>query len=546
MGPKDSNSPSTVAGPQGGDLTRETLSAGAIVMVFVVLAGLYLSRPGLGWDESLQVPIAETYRQWFAGLPGTLNWDDLYKTLGRFHSHPPLAEYAIAGATQLFGNSMGRLYAARVASVISMAALVAAVYFFTRAARGRLAALAASVFLILMPRVFAHSILASIDMPAALWWFVAAALFYAAMENPKLAWVAGLAAALAFLTKITAIALPFVLWPWGIFFFGKRAVPAIVWSAMLTPALFFLGWPFLWDTPVANVGKYFGEKFPFIVSAYAAFGVDLKTAGDGAHRMMARVDIPVFYFGKVYSGAVPWHYPLVMTAVTTPIGILLAAAAGALRWLGERQNARLYAFLLWNVVFWLAAFGAGIFKPYDGVRLFLVIFPFVAILAGIGLEWAWQALLSRGVPKWLAGAALALFVAAQAIGFARYEPFGLSYYNLAVGGLKGAAAKGLPVTFWGETIDDTIYSYINTNAPEGASITVFPMGGIYAENVRFFGLVRPDIRDVAFEDQWDYLIVANRGGYLNSRPDIEALVKDAVVTRYVNGVPTAWLVERKR
>ena len=72
------------------------------------------------------------------------------------------------------------------------------------------------------------------------------------------------------------------------------------------------------------------------------------------------------------------------------------------------------------------------------------------------------------------------------------------------------------------------------------------MGRIYVENMRFLGLIRPNIRDVYVEDDWDYLVVANRGDALAGREDIRALTTGAAVTKTIQGVPAAWLVERKR
>lgn len=526
---------------RGGARSTELLIPAAIVIGYLVLAGYYLSRPGLAWDEALDIPFGETFRIWFAGLPATWHWSQFYDALGRFTSHPPLAKYAMAVTIQLFGDAMSRVYAARVASVAEMVVLLMAVYFFTSYVRGRLAAALACVMLVLMPRFFSHSILATIDMPMALTWFLAAAAFYVAMEHRRWAWVAGLAMAIACLTKINGFALPLVLWPWGLYFYRRRALPAVVWSLILTPVVFFALWPFLWAEPLVAVGKYFGEKFSFVVSLYAAMGIDLRTAGDPLHRMLRRVDVPVYYFGKVYTSP-PWHYPFVETLLTTPLAILAAAAVGAAGWLRRRAESRLYAFLLWNILFWLGAFAVGLQRPYDGVRLFLVIFPFVAILAGLGAEHIIRALKSR----FAKALALAAIVATPAAAFFAYEPYGLSYYNALAGGLPGAAAMGMQVTAWGETVDDTIFEHINAAAPEGARVAAFPMERLYVENMRFFGLLRGDIRDVTTTEDWDYLIVANRQDSLASRSDIADFTKGAVVTKTVRGVPAAWLIQRKR
>jgi 4-amino-4-deoxy-L-arabinose transferase-like glycosyltransferase len=441
---------------------------------------------------------------------------------------------------------MGFLYAARVAGVVTTAVLLGAVYMFTLGVRDRFTAVCATVFLVLMPRFIANGFFAILDIPTALWWFAAAALFYLAMENRKLAWAAGLAAGLALTTKINCLLLPVVLWPWGLYFYRRKAVPAIVWSAVLMPVVFFALWPFLWADPIVNFGKYFGEKFGFVVAVYKWFGVDLATHGDALHRMLQRSAVPVLYVGKVYAGGVPWHYPLVMTAITTPPGILAAAAAGAARWLREREDAALFSFLIVNVAFWLLAFAAGLAEAYDGVRLFLNIFPFVAILAAIGVRWAWQAVAKTpiGVPG--AWAVAVLFVASQAGGTLLYGPYGLSYYNRLIGGLKGAERNGFDVTFWGEPADFTMLEYINDHAAQGAKVASFPMGRLYVNNMRAFALIRLDLTPVLTEDDWDFLIIANRGGFLESRGDLKALTADAVVTRKVRGVPAAWLVEKRR
>ncbi len=522
------------------------LPAVAIVTSYFVLAGCYLSRPGLAWDEALYVPYAESCRLWFAGLPATLNWNDLYNSLGRFTSHPPLSTYCMALATQLFADSMSRLYAARVASVFAMAFLLMGVYYFTLRARSVCAAVLSCVFLILMPQFFAHSLLATAEIHMALWWFVAAALFYAAMDNRKLALPAALAAAFAFLTKINAVALPLVLWPWGLYFYRKKALPAILYTIVIVPVVFFAGWPFLWAEPVIALGKYFGEKFAFVVGAYAAFGVDLPRLGDPIHRMITRTNVSVFYFGRFFEKA-PWHYASVMTLLTTPVTVLLCAVGGGIALARKRESIRFATFLIWNISFWLLAFTVGLARPYDGTRLFLLVFPFVAILAAIGAEHVYTVLAKARPRRIAAFAVIAVFLLAPAAAaFFAYEPFGLSYYNIVLGGLPGAYKAGMPVTYWGETADDEIFNYINTNAPEGARLAAFPADVLYVENMRWFGLVRADINYVAVSDDWDFMIVANRGDALSSRGDIEGMTKDALVTKYVRGVPAAWLVKAQR
>lgn len=539
---------SKVSGPddagQGRRATADILPLIIILAVYLVLAGLYLSAPGLAWDEALIAPWAEEKLRWFEGLPGSWSWEAFYGSVGRLTSHPPLFQYQTALAIKLFGDPVGTLFAARIASAVSMAGLLAAVYFFTLRTVGAVAAAAATIFLTAIPQVFEHSIMATCDAAISLWWFAAAALFYAAMHNRRLAWAAGLAAAFAFLTKINAIALPLVLWPWGLYSFGRRALPAIVWTVILVPTLFYALYPAMWPEPFVGAGKYLGDKFGFVVTAYSALGIDLKTAGDAAHRMLQRTEVPVLFFGHVYARA-PWHYAVVMTLITTPVAVIAWAASGAARLL-KLGRPGLMPFLAWNIVFWLGAFSVGLGRPYDGTRLFAVIFPFVAVMAGSGFEAAWMYFPKTKAGRGLLGVAAVATVASLSLAFFPIQPFGMSYYNSLVGGLPGAAERGLSVTYWGETADSEITAPLNGNAGEGARVAAFPMDSIYVENLRFFGLIRPDMRNVSYKDDWDYLIVANRGDALASRPDVVALTKDATVTKRVQGVPAAWLVQKKR
>jgi 4-amino-4-deoxy-L-arabinose transferase-like glycosyltransferase len=475
-----------------------------------------------------------------------MNAEDFNNTLALYQSHPPLSKYAIALTIQLFTPSLGFLYAARVAGVAALAALLAAVYLFVRALRGRMEALLAVAFLFVMPRVFANSLFAVQDSLTTLLWFAAAALFYLAMENRKLAWVAGLAAGLAMATKINGLMLPLVLWPWGLYFHRKRALPAIIWSAILMPVVFFALWPFLWVAPIINTGKYFGEKFAFVVSLYRLFGVDLTTEGDAASRMMIRSSVWVRYFKTLYPNGPPWHYAVVMTVITTPVTVVAAAAGGAVRWFRERSERAFIAFLAWNVAFWLILFSCGLSKPYDGVRLFLCVFPFVAILAALGAAWAWRSLAALGAPRWAATAALAVYVALSSVGLLRYGAFGQSYYNCCVGGLAGADKIGFDVTFWGETIDAEMLRHLEKIAPPGSRVAAYPMGRLYVHNTIAFGLLGAELRPVEESEDWDFLIIANRGAYLSQRPDLKILTHDAAVVATVRGVPGAWIVERKR
>jgi len=87
---------------------------------------------------------------------------------------------------------------------------------------------------------------------------------------------------------------------------------------------------------------------------------------------------------------------------------------------------------------------------YGGVRLFLPAFPFAVAIAVLGLK-ALTDLLRPGAGALL----LAVLLAAGLLGgnvrdIVRSYPYGLSYYSRVVGGLHGAAGRGMEVTYWGD------------------------------------------------------------------------------------------------
>ncbi len=85
---------------------------------------------------------------------------------------------------------------------------------------------------------------------------------------------------------------------------------------------------------------------------------------------------------------------------------------------------------------------------YDGERLFLLVFPLWAILIGLGFA----GLAADRCPA-LAPGRPRHARAGQGYGVVATHPFGLSYYNLLVGGLPGAERLGLELTYWGDAVD---------------------------------------------------------------------------------------------
>jgi hypothetical protein len=161
-----------------------------------------------------------------------------------------------------------------------------------------------------------------------------------------------------------------------------------------------------------------------------------------------------------------------MTAITTPVvtlGLGIAGLVVAMRCAAPGRSGPETRPMAWRrsgsvLVLMGAAINIGFNSlpsapKYGGVRLFLPFFPYAMALAAMGLH-AVTAAASR-VPALTAGALftarrvrlglalLALVPAVRAVGMS--HPYQLSYYNLLIGGTRGAVAAGMEATYWGDS-----------------------------------------------------------------------------------------------
>ncbi|MBN1394782.1 MAG: glycosyltransferase family 39 protein [Pirellulales bacterium] len=346
--------------------------------------------------------------------------------------------------------------AARFAPAAAFAVLIFIVGAWTAGRAGALAGTAAAAATALTPRLFAHAHFAALDMLTALF-FAAALLAAADAARSGKTWRFALAGAVwgaAMLVRLHGLLLAPPVCVWLIWRFRRRAArPLAAWSAAGAATL-FVGWPWLWTDPIGHFMQY------------------LASGSD-------RLSLHVFYWGRTWADRdAPWHYPWVMFAVTVPLGFLVLGILGL--WSRRRANAANDPFpagegalIAGAMLFMLSLFSLPGVPVYDGVRLFLMVFPLWAIWVGVGAGWlasgAVQA--ERGPAKDAikdGGAALRLshptiittvvcvFVAAQAVGLAMYHPCQLSYYNLLTGGLYGADRLGFETTYWGDSVREPL------------------------------------------------------------------------------------------
>jgi hypothetical protein len=251
----------------------------------------------------------------------------------------------------------------------------------------------------------------------------------------------------------------------------RRRWPKLLAILPIGPAVFFLCWPWLWIAPIAHLKGYLAFQF-----GHAAYNV--------------------WYLGKLYQYA-PWHYPFVITAVTTPALLLLASLVG-LAVLRPRRNPE-QALLLLGLAVMLAPNALPNSPKYNGERLFLPAFPFLAALAGGGFEWVTGSLrklrflsgeqnagLARMLPVLLGAALLAPGVRA----IAYTHPYQLAYYSAFVGGTAGATRRGFETIYWGQVLSEGV-DFVDQLKDRNPRLLVIPKGVIYLFDLQ---QVRPDAR----------------------------------------------------
>jgi hypothetical protein len=344
---------------------------------------------------------------------------------------------------------------ARTGAAFAFAALVFFVGWFSTRWYGRTAGTAAAIALVFMPRLFGHAHLAALEtfinltycatvFGIAHWWTGDTA------PKWKMACFTGILFGLALLTKIQAILLPLPIVLWAVWHWRMRSLlPLAVWS-LTGLAVFIIGWPWLWLSPVDHLVEYFG-----------------RTTG--------RITLYVFYFGERFADVnVPWHYPAVMFSVSVPFGLQLLGVAGLPRgWRCLKTQPR-EQLLLACMVFPLILFSLPGVAVYDGVRLFLVVFPLWAVFIGRGasifLDWLRLKLSSK-----TAVATCTILFALQGCGLWAMHPCYLGYYNLLVGGLRGAEALGMETNYWGDGLTRELLQQTTDAVPDGSTVTFFPM-----------------------------------------------------------------------
>lgn len=412
--------------------------------------------PGITLDESFNVQmgvyLVESLKNYGLGILDPQSLEEVFGNPAYNPDHPPLGRLWLGvfhnlSRTVAPVNSGDHPFVtihARAGSAFAFSLTILLTGVFVSRRWGQLAGVTSSVCLAVMPRAFGHAHLASLETFMGLMWTLAVlgtahvwtrhvgsglvaesdAEALPASPGDRSSMLNGLLIGLALLTKMQAILLPPLICVWAIWYWRWAAIRPLLIVLITTSVVFLAGWPWLW------------LDFPTHLTEYFA-----RTTG--------RISLNVWYSGQVFQDLdTPWHYPWIMTLVTVPIGTIVLAAIGTWKYRHQRLRTPSTGLVLGSVLAPLVLFSLPGVAVYDGARLFLVVCPGIAILAGIGAVPVADWVRARKLP---AGVIFGSFLALQCLGVATTSPYYLSYYNAAVGGTRGAVQLGFETTYWGDS-----------------------------------------------------------------------------------------------
>ena len=455
--------------------------AAALFVLALLLVAFTCRAYGPTYDEPHYASAGIRYAAWWGRVTrgdfSAFRRDQITAAWHFNHEHPPLQKTASGISQAVLGRTLSGMTAIRLPSAVWYALVVSALFVFLLPVWGRAGALFSALALATLPRFFAHAHFVALDMPIACWFFLTTALAAMALERDSWKWtaLAGLAFGLALGAKVNAFFLPVLLIPWCLLWHRARW-PKLAAVLLIGPAVFFLSWPWLWIAPVAHLREYFAFHL-----GHAAYNV--------------------WYLGQLYPRA-PWHYPFVITAATTPALVLLCALAGIPRGWPRRGVDPRKALLLLGLAVAILPSALPNSPKYNGERLFLPAFPFLAAIAGGTFAWVQQRFANAMAGRRdgarvtaLATFGLAILVLTSGVrGAVNLHPYQLAYYNELVGGTWGATLKGFETIYWGQVFQEGT-GFLNTIPKQNPRVLLIPKGVIYLlEFQQKAGNLRDDIR----------------------------------------------------
>ncbi len=402
------------------------------------------------WDEGYMDARSDAFLNWIPHIPDK-PIDDFCPAI-EGHPYFPVILASVKSVAPSFLSKKTRL---RFGAILFFSFAVGVGFYRQRKEFGTLSALFGITTILLIPRLYTHAQIAAWDSPLIAAWLLCWALFPAALYNVAGAALLGLAVGLAFSSKFSGLAVVLPIFSWLTlrvfcdhkYFCGKRG--ALLRNAAVTALVAFLVFvvvnPNLWANPWDGIARFFQLN------------------------MNREINVATQYFGQMYDlhHPLPWSNTFVWTVITVPTGILLLFCVGLAAMLHDNFLRWHGLFLLLNCVTLLAVRAMPGTPVHDGVRLFVPAYAFLALIAGLGAAKLWQNADRLRCPSRILVVGI---YASCLVNMFWYAPQWLSYYNVFIGGLPGAAGAGMEPTYYWDGFDQEVIDWLNTHTEIGEHV----------------------------------------------------------------------------
>jgi hypothetical protein len=513
-------------------------------VAYVALLLVTASSLGYARDEGFYFSAAESYARWFELLlvapARAMERPAIDAAFGVNREHPVLAKclFALSWMAQkrwhLFAEE-GTSF--RFPGMCFAGLAVGLCYLWGAWSWSRTAGLGAALLFALVPTTFYHAHLDCFDVPITAMWLLVAFCYHRSLVDGGHRWAIATAVAfgLALNTKHNSWFLPIAFLVHTALARGDRLgrdlrvghVPiplALPWMAVLGPLVFVLLWPYVWYDTAARLAWY----------------VEFHTRHD--------------YYNIEFLGVTHWKPPFprayawLMTAATIPAITLALALVGAL--VGARAPRTPGSlFLLWGLGL-VVNYGPWLSPRtpiFGGTKHWMAAYPFLALLAGVGFDWALGQLREAWGRRWVPWAAGAAMLGAPAVETLRAHPWGLAAYAPLGGGTPGGATLGLNRSFWGYTTGSVV-AELNERVPPGGAVFVHDTAWESWRMLQRDGRLRGDIRGVFSLEGADAALYHHEQHMAGVEYQIWVALGTTTpaVVRGLDGVPIVWVYFRSR
>lgn len=447
---------------------------------------------GLSWDEAgiykYSVRVLEAYR--YVLHPQNLEVDNTLPILNLYGPahimYAALASRFILAVQPLWLPSTAIHFSYFLTFLFGVLSL----YLLTVRWVSPLAAFGAVLLFVTQPLFWGHAFINPKDTPF-LSFFVASIYFGFEMVDapPRANWkriiVAGIVLGFTISIRSLGPMAGALVILYGLFKSPRNVISSLPLYFLVTVAVTYLTWPYLWKGPVVNYIESLKVMSQFPFDAKVLFRGDLYPPNQ----------LPRFYF------------PTMFTVQLTETALFLFAAGVIVLIFSLRQKKWIepaFLFIGWLLLPALAIIFLGN-TLYDNARQLLFLLPPVFIVIGIALDFIFSHIAQARLKSIL----LVLAILPGLFAIAKFHPYEYAYYNSFIGGMDGAVHQ-FETDYWGISFKEAM-EYVNSVAPSQARILILSGPD---ETAAYYA--RPDLQVVTEEndptprEKYDYVLILTR------------------------------------